>query len=262
MEAYIVCMSHVQKTGLSEQLYRALEQESHAIEQSLGYRRKLLAHRHYLEYDAAHGTPSQRQREHTQSQRIAKKQLIIEEMNTGGFTAIKGKGEPIQNEPATHVLDNLDEKLNKVLMSAGCAPDWIALDKEIREEVKKLVGECWSRYKSTLMKSSGIKIRRGLVTVLRLSTARSESLILRSPLCRCNEFPWNVTVLWKWLLERLMLYHPTQHKILYKIPLLHERGHQMVTENDQSTLSQQKYTMPTLAYKVVRWLYSVFQRFP
>lgn len=55
----------------------------------------------------------------------------------------------------------------------------------------------------------------------------------------------------------------TQDIIQDTSPTDHERGHQMVTENDQSTLSQQKYTMPTtLAYKVVRWLYSVFQRFP
>ena len=63
----MLCMSHVKNTALSEQLYRALEQELNAMEQSLGYRSRLLAHRHYLEHDTAHGTPSQRQREYIQS---------------------------------------------------------------------------------------------------------------------------------------------------------------------------------------------------
>lgn len=169
------------------------------MEQSLGYKRRLLAHRHYLEHDAVHGTLSQRQREHTQSrlnraidsvyerqfqkalqnsevncqelesysnkhlkkkalrnssaplQRIADEK-IMEEMKMGGFTLIRGKGAPIRNEPATHVLDNLDEKLNKVLISAGCAPDWIALDKDIREEISKLkiaVREAWLKHVSS-----------------------------------------------------------------------------------------------------------------
>lgn len=189
----MLCMSHVTNMALSDQLYQALEQELHAMEQSLGYQRKLLAHRHYLEHDSMYGTPSQRQREHTQSrlnqaidsvydrqfqkalqnsevncqevtphsdkrlkkrvlrnssaplQRIADEK-IMEEMKMGGFTRIRGKGAPLRNEPVTHVLGNLDEKLNKVLISAGCAPDWITLDKDIRDEIIKLktaVREAW-----------------------------------------------------------------------------------------------------------------------
>ena len=192
----MLCMSYIKNMELSDQLYQAMEQELQAMERSLGYRRRLLPHRHYLVHDTSHGTPSQRQREHTQSRlhqaidsvydrqfqkalqnsevsevkpslerRVKKRMLkssasllqriadekIMEEMNTGGFTKIRGKGEPIRNEPATHVLDNLDEKLNKVLISAGCAPDWIALDKEIREEISKLkadVKETWHRCNS------------------------------------------------------------------------------------------------------------------
>lgn len=192
-------MSHVTNTALSNQLYQALEQELHAMERSLGYQRRLLAHRHYLEHDAMHGTLSQRQRDHTQSRlnqaidsvyerqfqkalqnsevdcqevesysdkRLKKRALknssaplqhiadekIMEEMKMGGFTQIRGKGAPIRNEPATHVLDNLDEKLNKVLISAGCAPDWITLDKDIREEISKLkvaVREAWLKHTSS-----------------------------------------------------------------------------------------------------------------
>ena len=201
-EAYVVCMSHLKRVAITEQLYRALEQEMQAMEDSLGYRRRLLAHRHYLEHDASHGTPSQRQRQAAQSrlnravdsvydrqfqnaltqssglteaepphvsvvvdrhhkralrkssaplQRIADER-IVEEMNTGGFKSIRGKGAPLRNEPATHVLENLDEKLNKVLINSGCAPDWIALDKEIRGDVERLkadVRAAWVRYNSS-----------------------------------------------------------------------------------------------------------------
>lgn len=89
-------------------------------------------------------------------QRIADEK-IMEEMNTGGFRGIQGKGTPIRNEPATHVLDNLDEKLNKVLINSGCVPDWIALDKNIREEIAKLKGEvreAWKRCRSAPLNRS------------------------------------------------------------------------------------------------------------
>lgn len=200
-------MSHLKNVELSEQLYRALEQEMGAMEQTLGYhhRRKLLPHRHYLEHDGANhlqqqqGTLSQRQRDVAQSRlhraidsvydrqfqkalqqdsgvtddlqqnlsvvsrRQSKKPLrkssaplqriaderIVEEMNTGGFELIRGKGAPINNEPVTHVLENLDEKLNKVLINSGCAPDWITLGKEIRADIERLrrdITTAWLTY--------------------------------------------------------------------------------------------------------------------
>ena len=84
-------------------------------------------------------------------ERIANER-ILEEMDNGGFSTIRGKGAAIRNDPATHVLDNLDEKLNKVLISAGCAPDWIMLGREVREDVNRLkreVKEAWLRSYST-----------------------------------------------------------------------------------------------------------------
>lgn len=197
----MLCMSHAKNTSLSEQMYRALEQELHALDKSLGYQRRQLPHRHYLTFDAGPGTPSQRQREHAQSrlnqatdsvyerqfqkalqnsdvtdiepysssrrkkslrlgsaplERIADER-ILEAMGSGGFAKIKGKGAPIRNDPATHVLDNLDEKLNKVLISAGCAPDWVMLGKEIREDVERLrkeVEEVWLRCGSSKLSRS------------------------------------------------------------------------------------------------------------
>ena len=188
----MLCMSHAKNTSLSEQMYRALEQELYALDKSLGYQRRRMPHRHYLTYDAGPGTPSQRQREHAQSrlnqatdsvyerqlqkalqnsevtdiepysssrrkrsmrlgsaplERIADER-ILEAMGSGGFAKIKGKGAPIRNDPATHMLDNLDEKLNKVLISAGCAPDWVMLGREIREDVERLrkeIEEAWLR---------------------------------------------------------------------------------------------------------------------
>ena len=209
-EAYVVCMGHAKRVAVTEQLYQALEQELEEMEQSLGYRRRLLPHRHYLEHDAPHGTPSQRQREAAQSrlnraidnvyerqfqkalqqssevtevkphpsgevvgvaatpeERLLRKrslkrssaplqhiadERIMEEMRAGGFQAIRGKGAPIRTEPATHMLDNLDEKLNKVLINSGCVPEWISLDKEIRESVGRLkaaVRMAWLKYRST-----------------------------------------------------------------------------------------------------------------
>ena len=293
----MLCMSHVKNVDLSDQLYQALEQELQAMERSLGYRRKLLAHRHYLEHDAPHGTPSQRQRELTQSrlhraidsvydrqfqkalknsevkeveprsdrrvkkrvprssssllQRIADEK-IMEEMNTGGFAKIRGKGAPIRNEPATHVLDNLDEKLNKVLISAGCAPDWIALDKDIREEISKLkaeVKETWLKCNSMRSVEDQWQEHRerfcdridGINSKIRKLNFDVPSLQMQRVLLKCDSFLERVIS----EVDTTMQYHDEQ----------------ISSESNEG--SDDTRTQSTSRYEdgVVSWVFSVIQRY-
>ena len=291
----MVCMSHIKNMDLSDQLYQALEQELQAMERSLGYRRRLLPHRHYLEHDAPHGTPSQRQREHTQSrlhraidsvydrqfqkalqnsevkevepyldrrikkrvprssssllQRIADEK-IMEEMNTGGFAKIRGKGAPIRNEPATHVLGNLDEKLNKVLISAGCAPDWIALDKDIREEISQLkteVKEAWLKCNSTRSVEDQWQTHKerfceridGINSKIRKLNFDVPSLQMQRVLLKCDGFLDRVIS----EVDTTTQYHGTE------------------TSSENKVLSDGVRTTSRSGDGVVSWVFSVIQRY-
>ncbi|XP_021956401.1 dnaJ homolog subfamily C member 28 [Folsomia candida] len=65
--------------------------------------------------------------------------LIQESMARGDFENLSGKGKPL-NHSSTYnpYVDFTTHKLNQVLIENGFAPEWILLDKEIREERCKL----------------------------------------------------------------------------------------------------------------------------
>lgn len=73
---------------------------------------------------------------------------IRDSMGRGEFKNLKGMGKPLQLENDNPVLDDMQQKLNRLLSNAGFAPEWISLDKEIRQSidrVKKQLTTCWSR---------------------------------------------------------------------------------------------------------------------
>ena len=73
---------------------------------------------------------------------------IRDSMGRGEFKNLKGMGKPLQIDHDNPVLDDMQQKLNRLLSNAGFAPEWISLDKEIRQaidKVKKQLALCWSR---------------------------------------------------------------------------------------------------------------------
>ena len=74
---------------------------------------------------------------------------IRDSMGRGEFKNLKGMGKPLTREHDNPVIDDMQQKLNRLLSNAGFAPEWISLDKEIRqsiENVKKHLSSCWSKY--------------------------------------------------------------------------------------------------------------------
>lgn len=81
-------------------------------------------------------------------QRIAN-EIIYDSMKRGEFENLKGQGKPLKLDPINPVLDNIEQKINKMLSNSGFAPEWITLDKEIRTAVDKLKSDmetAWNKH--------------------------------------------------------------------------------------------------------------------
>ena len=100
------------------------------------------------EVDEFRGKSEWRQFKVTQTLERIANEKIRDAMGKGGFRNLKGMGKPLHVERDNPVLDNMQQKLNKMLSNAGFAPEWISLDKEIRksiEKVKKRLTDSWSK---------------------------------------------------------------------------------------------------------------------
>lgn len=65
--------------------------------------------------------------------------LIQESMARGDFSNLSGQGKPLnQSSNYNPYVDFTTHKLNQVLIDNGFAPEWILLEKEIREEIRRL----------------------------------------------------------------------------------------------------------------------------
>jgi len=60
--------------------------------------------------------------------------LIQESMAKGEFDNLPGSGKPLKYRPEVPYLDSMTYKLNEVLINNGFVPEWVVLEREIREE--------------------------------------------------------------------------------------------------------------------------------
>lgn len=62
--------------------------------------------------------------------------LISESMAQGHFDNLSGKGKPLKYTEHNPFVDSMTHNLNKVLIQDGYAPQWIMLEKDIRQGIK------------------------------------------------------------------------------------------------------------------------------
>lgn len=95
-----------------------------------------------------HGKPQRHQLKITKTLERIAHEKIRDSIGRGEFRNLKGMGKPLQRDHDNLAIDNMQQKLNRLLSNAGFAPEWISLDKEIRnsiEKVKKRLTSCWSK---------------------------------------------------------------------------------------------------------------------
>ena len=81
---------------------------------------------------------------------------IREAMERGDFDNLPGKGKPLDLTPNPYAADQ--EMAFKILKDAGCAPEWIELDKAIRERLdraKAVLARSWERHQAQLGQLAG-----------------------------------------------------------------------------------------------------------
>lgn len=65
--------------------------------------------------------------------------LILEAMSKGDFNNLSGAGKPLKNlQSQNPYVDFTTHKMNKILMDNGFVPEWILLQKEIKDDVVHL----------------------------------------------------------------------------------------------------------------------------
>ncbi|KAM4795616.1 dnaJ homolog subfamily C member 28 [Rhinophrynus dorsalis] len=64
--------------------------------------------------------------------------LIQESMAKGDFDNLSGKGKPLEKFSYCPHIDPMTHNLNRILIDNGYQPEWILLQKEIRETIEKL----------------------------------------------------------------------------------------------------------------------------
>ena len=125
-------MSHIKKMAMTEESSASLDQELREIDQSLD-----LGREHWIPEDV-YLTQDYFQRQVAYAQeRISQRKAEF-----------RGMGKSIRMERESPILDDVQEKLNNMMGNAGFAPEWISLDKDIRqsiENVKKRLSNCWSK---------------------------------------------------------------------------------------------------------------------
>jgi len=81
---------------------------------------------------------------------------IREAMERGEFDNLPGKGKPLDLTPNPYAPDR--EMAFKVLKDAGYAPEWIELDKAIRERLERaraILARSWARHQARVGQLAG-----------------------------------------------------------------------------------------------------------
>lgn len=64
--------------------------------------------------------------------------LIREAMANGEFDRLPGQGKPLSASMPNIALDDMSSRINQMLINSGFIPEWITLEQEMRDDLRKL----------------------------------------------------------------------------------------------------------------------------
>ncbi|KAK0406045.1 hypothetical protein QR680_018337 [Steinernema hermaphroditum] len=67
--------------------------------------------------------------------------MIQSSMQQGGFRNLKGAGKPLRKDETNPYIDDMEMRINKILIRNGFSPPWIMKETEIRDELQYLRDE-------------------------------------------------------------------------------------------------------------------------
>ncbi|KFQ20824.1 DnaJ subfamily C member 28, partial [Mesitornis unicolor] len=110
-----------------------------ATEQVLEYRKQRLESQ-YAVTDLMKAKDVRHSKKVTITQAVERlvEDLIQESMAKGDFDNLRGKGKPLQKFSDCPHIDPMTHNLNRILIDNGYQPEWILMQKEIRETIERL----------------------------------------------------------------------------------------------------------------------------
>ncbi|VDN56931.1 unnamed protein product [Dracunculus medinensis] len=84
--------------------------------------------------------------------------MIVESMKRGDFNNLKGMGKPLAEQESNPYIDNVEFKINQILINNGFAPPWIMKNAEIQENIKLFRSKIRMEYAKYVVSRDGVSL--------------------------------------------------------------------------------------------------------
>ncbi|XP_020851579.1 dnaJ homolog subfamily C member 28 [Phascolarctos cinereus] len=120
-----------------EKQYRQFRADR-ASEQAMEYQKRKLENQYYANSVTAKNVRQSKNQKITQAIERLVEDLIQESMAKGDFDNLSGKGKPLNKFSGCSYIDPMTHNLNRILIDNGYQPEWILMQKEIKDTIVQL----------------------------------------------------------------------------------------------------------------------------
>lgn len=120
-----------------EKQYRQFRADR-ATEQVMEYQRQKLEKQYFAHCLTVKDVRQSKQQKITQAIERLVEDLIQESMAKGDFDNLSGKGKPLKKFSGCSYVDPMTHNLNRILIDNGYQPEWILMQKEIKDTIDEL----------------------------------------------------------------------------------------------------------------------------
>lgn len=120
-----------------EKQYRQFRADR-ATEQVMEYRKQKLQSQYFTDSVTVKDVRHSKERKITQAIERLVEDLIQESMAKGDFDNLSGKGKPLKKFSGCSYIDPMTHNLNRILIDNGYQPEWILMQKEIKDTTDQL----------------------------------------------------------------------------------------------------------------------------
>ncbi|KAJ8792352.1 hypothetical protein J1605_019908 [Eschrichtius robustus] len=120
-----------------EKQYRQFRAD-HATEQVMEYQKQKLQSQYFTDGVTVKDVRHSKEQKITQAIERLVEDLIQESMAKGDFDNLSGKGKPLKKFSGCSYIDPMTHNLNRILIDNGYQPEWILMQKEIKDTIDQL----------------------------------------------------------------------------------------------------------------------------
>ncbi|XP_007939466.1 dnaJ homolog subfamily C member 28 [Orycteropus afer afer] len=120
-----------------EKQYRQFRADR-ATEQVMEYQKHKLYSQHFADSIIVKDVRESKKQKITQAIERLVEDLIQESMAKGDFDNLSGKGKPLNKFSGCSYIDPMTHNLNRILIDNGYQPEWILMQKEIKDTIDQL----------------------------------------------------------------------------------------------------------------------------